>query len=198
VTSPYPRDDFDAVDPPRDGRRGAHRAAAPRSHGFVAPLVVAAVVAVAGVAGYAALDLGGAAVAASSTTPSADEQAAGEAADGAPADAGVVAAGADDAPSGADPAPAAEVDRSAPVVVLNGTGTKGLAATTAAAVEAAGWTVSSTGNASSAQRSAHSATVVLYPSADLEAAAAALAGTVDGEAVLDASATAATLTAVLR
>lgn len=195
MTSPYPRDDFDAVDPPRDGRRGAHRAAPPRSHGFVAPLVVAAVVAVAGVAGYAALDLGGAAVAASSAAPSADEQAAGAAADGAPEDA---AAGSDDAPSEAAPAPAAEVDRSTPVVVLNGTGTKGLAATTAAAVEAAGWTVSSTGNATSAQRSAHTSTVVLYPSADLEAGAAALAGTVAGEAVLDASATAGTLTAVLR
>jgi len=195
VTSPYPRDDFDAVDPPRDGRRGAHRAAAPRSHGFVAPLVVAAVVAVAGVAGYAALDLGGAAVAASSAAPSADAQAAGAPADGAPADA---AAGSGDAPSEPAPAPAAEVDRSTPVVVLNGTGTKGLAATTAAAVEAAGWTVSSTGNASSAQRSAHTSTVVLYPSADLEAGATALAGTVAGEAVLDASATAGTLTAVLR
>ena len=195
MTSPYPRDDFDAVDPPRDGRRGAHRAAPPRSHGFVAPLVVAAVVAVAGVAGYAALDLGGAAVAASSAAPSADAQAAGAPADGAPADA---AAGSGDAPSEPAPAPAAEVDRSTPVVVLNGTGTKGLAATTAAAVEAAGWTVSSTGNASSAQRSAHTSTVVLYPSADLEAGATALAGTVAGEAVLDASATAGTLTAVLR
>ncbi len=195
MTSPYPRDDFDAVDPPRDGRRGAHRAAPPRSHGFVAPLVVAAVVAVAGVAGYAALDLGGAAVAASSAAPSADAQAAGAPADGAPADA---AAGSGDAPSEPAPAPAAEVDRSTPVVVLNGTGTKGLAATTAATVEAAGWTVSSTGNASSAQRSAHTSTVVLYPSADLEAGATALAGTVAGEAVLDASATAGTLTAVLR
>jgi hypothetical protein len=195
VTSPYPRDDFDAVDPPRDGRRGAHRAAPPRSHGFVAPLVVAAVVAVAGVAGYAALDLGGSAAAASSAAPAGGEQTAGEPVAGAPAD---PAAGADDAP--VDPAAAApaEVDRSTPVVVLNGTGTKGLAATTATAVEAAGWTVSSTGNASAAQRSAHSSTVVLYPSADLEAGATALAGTVAGEAVLDASAAAGTLTAVLR
>ena len=198
MSSPYPRDDFDAVDPPRDGRRGAHRAAPPRSHGFVAPLVVAAVVAVAGVAGYAALDLGGAAAAASSSAPSggeqAEEQAAGAAAEGAPAD----AAASGEASTETTPAPAAEVDRSTPVVVLNGTGTKGLAATTAAAVEAAGWTVSSTGNASAAQRSAHTSTVVLYPSADLEAGATALAGTVAGEAVLDASATAGTLTTVLR
>lgn len=195
MTSPYPRDDFDAVDPPRDGRRGAHRAAPPRSHGFVAPLVVAAVVAVAGVAGYAALDLGGSAAAASGTAPSAEEQAAGAAAEGAP---DAAATGSDAAPTEAAPAAPAEVDRSTPVVVLNGTGTKGLAATTAAAVEADGWTVSSTGNASSAQRSAHTSTVVLYPSADLEAGATALAGTVAGEAVLDASATAGTLTAVLR
>lgn len=187
MSSPYPRDDFDAVTPPLDGRRGAHRAAPRRSTRVLAPLVVAAVVAVAGGVGYLALSPTSSTTASASTAQ--DDAAA------------AAAAGADDATDDASASASASatqaVDQTVPVVVLNGTGTKGLAATTQAELEKAGWTVSSTGNATTAQRSAHQGTTVLYPSAELEATATALSLALHGSAALDPAATAGTLTVVL-
>ncbi|MGQ7297163.1 LytR C-terminal domain-containing protein [Quadrisphaera sp. KR29] len=193
MSSPYPRDDFDAVTPPRDGRRGAHRAAPKRPGGVLAPVVVALVVAAAGGAGYVAWSTVGSPASASSAAGPAPAAQDG-AQDAQPA--------AQDAPGAADPsAPAPSeqpVDRSAPVVVLNGTGTSGLAAKEAAELEEAGWQVASTGNATSAQRAARSATTVLHPTAQLQAAAEALAEQVGATAVLDPQAQPGSLTVVLR
>lgn len=82
---------------------------------------------------------------------------------------------------------AAVVDEDVDVIVLNATRTSGLAASTASALEADGWTVASTGNERDAQPAV---TVVLFPSADLEATAIAVAGDLGSKVVarLDASA----------
>lgn len=203
MSSPYPRDDFDAVTPPSDGRRGAHRAAPKRPGGVLAPVVIALVVVAAGGAGYVALTTVGNPGSSASAAPAAggDQAAAPD-----------PAASADPAAGGAPPAaspasspeappsasPTASSERSAPVVVLNGTGTSGLAAKKAAQVEADGWEVASTGNATTAQRSAHKTTTVLYPTAALEGAAEALAAQVGAKTALDAQAQAGSLTVVLR
>ncbi|MBC3763156.1 LytR C-terminal domain-containing protein [Quadrisphaera oryzae] len=200
MSSPYPRDDFDAVTPPRDGRRGAHRAAPARPGGVLAPVVVALVVAASvgvGVVAYSTLGNpasasgAGAAAAAAGTEPSAAAQdpSAGAGAASAPAA----------SPAGSPSASSsASAGAKAPVVVLNGTSTSGLAAKEAAKVRAQGWQVASTGNASAAQRSAHAATTVLYPSAQLEGSAKALAAAIGATAALDPSAQAGSLTVLLR
>lgn len=208
MSSPYPRDDFDAVTPPRDGRRGAHRAAPKRPGGVLAPVVVALVVAAAGGAGYVAWSTVGNPASASSaagaataapTAQDAGQETSQDAAGGDPAGADAASDPAPSDPAASGPAPSTEaVDRSAPVVVLNGTGTSGLAAKEAAELEEAGWQVASTGNASSAQRAATSATTVLHPTAQLQAAAEALAAQIGASAALDPKAQPGSLTVVLR
>lgn len=199
MSSPYPRDDFDAVTPPRDGRRGAHRAAPRRPGGALAPVVIALVVAASAGVGYVAWTTVGNPASASS---------AADAPAGAPGDAAAEPAASPAASPAADPAasaagspsasPSATTDRSTPVVVLNGTGTSGLAAEEAKDVESRGWEVSSTGNATAAQRSAHSTTTVLHPTAQLEAAATALAAEIGAQVALDPKVQAGSLTVVLR
>ncbi|TNM64329.1 LytR family transcriptional regulator [Streptomyces sp. NP160] len=199
MSSPYPRDDFDAVAPPRDGRRGAHRAAPRRPGGVLAPVVIALVVVAAGGAGYAAWSTVGDPAASASAAPAAAGEPATDPAAADPAADPAASAAASPADPPSSSAPAAP-DRSAPVVVLNGTRTTGLAAEEASELGASGWEVASTGNATAAQRSAHTTTTVLHPTAELEGAAKALAADIGAGAqvALDPDAQAGSLTVVLR
>ena len=122
-TTTRPRDRFDEV--PIDlARVGAHRAPARRGRGFVtfawAALATGALVG-AGVLGLSAIERG---VSSTGDTSTGSAVAASS-------------------------APAATVDPSATVVVLNATTTSGLAANAAATARSHGWKVASTANASS-------------------------------------------------
>jgi hypothetical protein len=70
----------------------------------------------------------------------------------------------------------AEVDRSAPVTVLNATGRAGLATGVAATLRSAGWSVASTGN----YRQDPPPTTVYYPGAGLRATARAISEDLPG------------------
>ncbi|PWJ49035.1 LytR cell envelope-related transcriptional attenuator [Quadrisphaera granulorum] len=195
MSSPYPRDDFDAVTPPRDGRRGAHRAAPRRSGGALAPVVIVLVVAAALGAGWMAWTTTSNPA---SAGPKVEASAAPAAGADQPADDASAPSTASSPSDPSAPSDAATPDRSTPVVVLNGTGTQGLAAKRAEALKADGWTVASTGNATAAQRSAHQGITVLHPTEELQGAAEALAAEIGGTAVLDPKAEARSLTVVLR
>jgi hypothetical protein len=69
-----------------------------------------------------------------------------------------------------------DVDRSAPVTVLNATGRPGLATGVAAALRSAGWSVASTGN----YRQDPPPTTVYYPGASLRATARAISEDLPG------------------
>jgi LytR cell envelope-related transcriptional attenuator len=115
----YSRDRFDDV-PDDLARVGAHRAPAPRGRGFVTFAWAALATGV--LVGGGVLGLG------------VIEQGVGSTTDTAVA-------------SAAATAPAATVDPSAKVVILNATTTSGLAAGAASTAKADGWTVASTANA---------------------------------------------------
>jgi LytR cell envelope-related transcriptional attenuator len=154
-------------------RTGAHR---PRRSAWPAAGALLLLVAVAAVVlGVRALG-GDGLPSASSTSPGTSAAAASAVASPSPSP----AASPTPAPTSAgdDPTtdPAADVDRSAPVTVLNATGRAGLATGVAATLRSAGWSVASTGN----YRQDPPPTTVYYPGAELRATARAISEDLPG------------------
>lgn len=195
----YPSDDFDAIGA-QAGPRGVHRR--PRSTWtkvwpFLLVLVLFPALAFAVVTALTSADISLPGLSSSNSTP-ADDTATDGATD-------AVSGGTDTATDGAPPAsdagtpeaeapPAATANLAAPVLVVNSTATKGLAAKGAAALTAAGFTKVTTGNYSGAEKTS----TVFYATADLEPTAQAAAKALGITTVtLDAAKAGSSLTAVL-
>jgi len=170
----FPRDEFDNL-PPGDGRRGAHRAR-PNPALAMVPVLLVVVAVVALVVG--AMTLLGNDAPDTASPP-------GPVADATPEPTGQPTDGATGEPTG-DPSsePTAEptesappVDDSAPVVVLNGTSTGGLAAGGSQQLTAAGWNVAGTGNYRDGPTPP---TTVYYADEELSATAEAVAEDLGG------------------
>ncbi len=203
----FPPDEFDRLDQ-SIGRRGAHRAK-PTPVLAALPVVLVLVVVVAVVFGVTTLvggrDPESAAVAgfqtpaatatpsptgsgeptsgaggSSSSTPSAEPTGSGEPTDQT-----------GDSPS--SDSSGSQVQQDAPVVVLNGTRTRGLAALAARTLRADGWTVSRTDN----YRDGPIPTTVFYASPDLEATAQKIATQLGGVHVQENAAIGDSITVVL-
>lgn len=147
-------------------RRGAHR---PASQGPTSaiPWLVAAV-AILLIVGFASGWFGGSQAPAASTTKAGASTSAGATGKATTTSKGPATT---KASAPAQTTPAATVDRTLPVSVLNSTSTSGLAAKGAARLKTAGWAIRSTGN----YRGGVSATTVFYGSAALRATAQAVA-----------------------
>ncbi len=183
-------------------RRGAHRAARSRLLLLLPVLVVVAVVGVAVLAAVFFTGLGGAgepSAPVAAPTPAvttlpevsvppateADEDAGASATDGrtdapTPSSSGPEEVNGSDGPddgAGADEGPAAEADRTTPVVVLNSTRTSGQAAAAAEDLEGSGWSVAETGDQPGG---AVPVTLVRYRDAEQEATARAVAESLGG------------------
>jgi cytoskeletal protein RodZ len=203
----FPPDEFDRLDL-STGRRGAHRA---RPTPLVAalPVLLVLVVVVAVVFGVTTLvggrDPKSAAIAGFETptatgTPSATRT--GEPTSSAsgspsgspstePTGSGEPTDTATDTPS--SDSTGSKVQRDAPVVVLNGTKTRGLAAKAAQTLRADGWTVARTDN----YRDAQIPTTVFYASPDLEVTAQKIATQLGGVHVQENAAIGDSITVVL-
>ncbi len=200
-------DEFDRLDL-STGRRGAHRA---RPTALVAalPVLLVLVVVVAVVLGVTTL-VGGrdpeSAAIAGFETPSASgtpsptgsskpTSSASRSSSGGPSaeptGSGEPTDQATDTPS--SDSTGSQVQRDAPVVVLNGTKTRGLAAKAAQTLSADGWTVTRTDN----YRDGQIPTTVFYASADLEATAEKIASQLGGVHVQENAAIGDAITVVL-
>ena len=207
----FPPDEFDRLDL-STGRRGAHRAK-PSPLVAALPVVLVLVVVAAVVVGVTTL-VGGrnpesAAIAGFQTpsatdtaTGSAESTTAGEPTTGAsgspsttstsePTDSGEPTDQPSDSPS--SDSSGSQVQQDAPVVVLNGTKTRGLAATAARALRGEGWTIARTDN----YRDGQIPTTVFYASPKLEATAEKVATQLGGVHVQENAAVGDSITVVL-
>ncbi|HEX5511878.1 MAG TPA: LytR C-terminal domain-containing protein [Actinomycetales bacterium] len=203
----FPPDEFDRLDP-ITGRRGAHRAKATPVVAAL-PVVLVLVVVVAVVLGVTTL-IGGrdpkSAAIAGFETPTATDTPSGtgsaEPTSGAsgspsatasaePSDTGQPTGEPSDTPS--SDSTGSQVQQDAPVVVLNGTKTRGLAAKAAQSLRNDGWNVSRTDN----YRDGQIPTTVFYATGDLEATAAKIARQLGGVHVQENAAIGDSITVVL-
>jgi hypothetical protein len=151
-------------------RTGAHR---PRRRTWPAAAVLLLLVVAAGVV-IGARALRGVVGPSASSTSSGTPAVAASAAPSSPAP--TPAAPPTPATDGPTPDGTADVDRSAPVTVLNGTGRPGLATGVAAVLRSAGWSVASTGN----YRQDPPPTTVYYAGSALRATARAISEDLPG------------------
>jgi hypothetical protein len=176
----YPPDEFDTVEP-GSGRRGAHRAKTRPTVAMVPVLlVVLAVVAV--VVGAMTL-FGGQGLRSQepNTGPVVADATDAPTASAGPTSSGTASPSAKPTSSATEsatstPSQTATVDTSAPLTVLNGTRTRGLAAKASEQLRGDGWTVATTDN----HRGPTVPTTVYYPSEDLAATAEAIAKDLGG------------------
>ncbi len=153
--SKYPRDEFDKV-PETSSRQGVHRERLipSRSAGLGLIITVGVLALVLGLAAYFVLPRLGIGADDGDTAPVADSSASVESPE---PQASEPEQGADPTPSATaapsaaptptpSPTPSAVVDRSQPVVVLNGSGVGGLGASVSARIAADGWTTAQVAN----------------------------------------------------
>ena len=153
--SKYPRDEFDKV-PETSSRQGVHRERLipSRSGGLGLIITVGVLALVLGLAAYFVLPRLGIGADDGDTAPASDSSASVESpepqasepepsADPTPSATAAPSAAPTPAPS---PTPSAAVDRSQPVVVLNGSGIGGLGAGVSARIAADGWTTAQVAN----------------------------------------------------
>ena len=160
MSQQYPYDEFDSIEP--SGRKGAHR----RQEGGLSQTAAVSLIAVLAI--VAALLVFGAIRIIGSSTVDPETQVAET-----------------QAPAAEDtPEPTAEpVDKTASVTVLNASGVSGAAKKFADAIEADGWTLKTTGNASSPLTE----TVVYYSDPELEAQAQAVADLIGAQNIEESS-----------
>ncbi len=176
--SKHPRDEFDRV-PENSSRRGVHRNSIDAPKAALAPLIVFGVVAlIIGAAaffvlpnfGFGAPSDNSASSSAAPTTAPASSSAPGTPSSSAAAAPSPRAAAAP-SPSAPSAPPAAAIDKTTPISVLNASGVVGLAAKYGGMVSGAGWPVSQMGNWAGA---AQPSSVILYQGAEQKANAEAL------------------------
>ncbi len=176
--SQYPRDEFDKV-PENSSRQGVHRSSVEPVRRGLGPLIAFGIVAlVIGALAFTVLPKLGFAGASASTTaasspaPAGPSSTAGQSASAAMTASSPATSSAPETSSApATTASAPGVDKSTPVSVLNASGVAGLAAKYAAAVTAAGWSVSQTANWAGA---AQPSSVIFYNGASQKGNADAL------------------------
>lgn len=142
--SPYPRDEFDKV-PETSSRQGVHRERLipARSRGLGLIITVGVLALVLGIAAYfilPRLGIGADDAAGPAGDPVAAAQASEPAPEAEPSEEPDASAGASPSEPPASPAVSDGVDRSQPVVVLNGTGIPGVGSIVSGRIAADGWT----------------------------------------------------------
>lgn len=168
----YPRDEFDDI-APGAGRRGAHRAR-PNPALAMLPLLLVVVLVVAVVVGAITVLEGAEPEAPPGATAAPTSAASPDPTEGATA----TATTGDPSPS-PTASPEGVVDADAPLTVLNGTRTAGLATAATELLQEQGWTVLEAGNYREGETPP---TTVFYPNERLAATAEAVAGDLGGAA----------------
>ena len=168
----YPRDEFDDVSP-GEGRRGAHRARPNPALAMLPLLLVVVLVVAVAVGAITMLDgtepeAAPGATAAPTSTASPD-----------PTDEATAPPTPDEPTSSPSASPEGVVDADAPLTVLNGTRTGGLATGATELLQGQGWTVLEAGNYREGETPP---TTVFYPAEELAATADAVAEDLGGAA----------------